>query len=125
MNLPASMFDDPRDWFFVATFFLSMATFISWIVFARLSMATIERKIMEEGYPRPCPWDGPGVRTITYAWAITIPVGRWNRLDNPFMDVPGALRHATRADRIRGWALMIPSHIMLIVGLIGWFVFDI
>lgn len=125
MNIPATMLDEPLDWFFVTALFLCTATFISWIVFARLSMARIERKIMAEGHPRPCPWDGPGARTLWYAWAITVPVGRLNPANDPLIDVPLVLRHATRADRMRGWALMVSGYSMLAVILIIWFAFDI
>lgn len=119
------MLSTAEGWFTLIVVIAAMTTFVSWIVFARLSMARIERAILSEGRPRPCPWDGPGARTLWYAWAIAIPVGRWNRLDDALMDVPGALRHANRADRIRAWILMVANWLLIAVCIIGWLMYDI
>lgn len=93
--------------------------FISWIAFARISMARIERRIVDDGEPRPCPWDGPGIRVIWYAWAITVPVGRFNPLDDPLMDVQGVRRHALARDRILGWTLMISGYALVSFAIVG------
>ncbi len=106
------MFETAQDWFYLSVIILFFLTAVTWITFARLSMARIEREIIRDGFPRPCPWDGPGARTIWYAYAISVPIGRFNRIDDPLIDVPLVRKYATRADVIRG-------RIFLIIGYLG------
>ena len=113
------MLDNPQVWdavIFVLSFFF-MA--IAWISFARLTMARIEREIKRDGLPRPCPWDGPGARALWYASAISLPVGRFNRADNPMIDVPLVRKYATRADVIRGRILLVTVYLGTVVTVIG------
>jgi len=62
-------------------------------------MARIERAILADGHPRPCPWDGPGARALRYARAIAFPIGRMNPADDKLIDVPLVRRYATVGDR--------------------------
>jgi hypothetical protein len=91
----------------------------AWVGFARLTMARIEREMKRDGLPRPCPWDGPGARILWYAHAISLPVGRFNRADNPLIDVPLVRKYATRADVIRGRLLLVFGYIFAIVAVVG------
>lgn len=107
--------------FFLVFGLLAMITFISWIAFARLSMARIEREMRADGLPRPCPWDGVGGRAIWYAWAIALPIGPWNRLNDPLIDVPRVRQYASRRDVILGRWLMGSGYTFVVIGVAGWF----
>lgn len=85
----------------------------SWLVFGRLCMARIERELKTEGIRRPCPWDGPGARIVWYAWAIAIPVGRFNKLDDPFIDVPLVRERATRQDKVIATVMLASTAAMM------------
>lgn len=108
-------------WYFVFMFGVFLIAGIAVIAFARLSMARIERQIMTDGFPRPCPWDGPGARILWYAHAIAVPVGRFNRVDDPLIDTTLVRRYATRADVIRGWVVLVFSYLYLAVVIVGGF----
>jgi hypothetical protein len=118
------MFETPRDWFYLSVLILFITMAIAWISFARLSMARIEREIIRDGFPRPSPWDGPGARILWYATAISLPIGRFNRADNPLIDVPLVRRYATRADIIRGRILLITGNLFAAVGVAGGLMLD-
>lgn len=94
-------------------------TAFSWIAFARLSMARIEQAIIRDGGERPAPWDGIGMRTVWYAWAIAVPVGHWNWRDDPTIDVPKVRSHATRFDRVLGASLLISGNFLAILSMFG------
>lgn len=85
-------------WIFGA---LMIATFVSWLIFARLSMARIERSMAKDGLPRPCPWDGPGARIVLYAYAIALPKKLAERLDIRLINDPLVRRYASGADWFR------------------------
>ena len=119
------MLESPKDWFFLISGLVGVAMLISMLMFGRLSMATIEKKIKRDGLPRPCPWDGPGARIVWYAYAIGLPVGRLNRIDDPMIDVGLVRQYATAADRIRAIVLLVSGNAFLVVLLIGAFAFDI
>ena len=102
--------------------FFSMA--ISWIAFARISMARIEREIEKDSLCRPGSWDGIGARALWYAHAVVLPLGKWNRPDDPFFDVLTARRYAQPIDRKLGLALMISGYSFCVLGLMGSWVFD-
>lgn len=104
-----SVLKEPIDVFFTAFGIITMIALPSWIAFARLTMARIEREIRTDGLPRPAPWDGVGYRVLWYLHAIIFPVGIWNRLDDPLIDVALVRRYSTRADIIRGWVFFISN----------------
>lgn len=118
------LFETPEGQFVAVFVLFMMTTFFSWIGFARLSMARIERRMQKEGLPCPSSWDGLGLRVLWYASAIAFPVGAFNRANDPFIDVLTVRRYSTRFDRILGSVLMVSGFLFLIVGLLGGLVFD-
>src|SRR5690554_2008907 len=111
-------------WLFWITGPVMITMFISWLIFRRLTMGRIERQIKADGLPRPCPWDGPGARIMWYAYAIALPVGRLNRVDDPFINVPLVRSYATRGDAVRGWMLIISGMLFGVIATVSWFVLD-
>ena len=105
--------------------FFAITTFLSWLCFARLSMARIEREMKRDGLSRSSAWDGVGLRVLWYVYAIVLPVGDWNRADDPMIDVPTVRRYATRFDRILGMILFVSGNLSVILILIGEVFFTI
>lgn len=87
-----------------------LTAMVSWLVFGRLSMAKIEKSIMAEGKPRPCPWDGVGGRLVWYAYAVALPESFFNDIDNRQLKTSDVKRYTTKADRLRAWVFMIAGH---------------
>lgn len=108
-------------WFYWAFMVAMIATFISWLFFGRLTMARIEKDIERDGLSRPCPWDGPGARIVWYAWAIAIPVGRFNKKDDPLINVSLVRHYANGFDRITATVMVISSGAFMVIGLYGSF----
>lgn len=104
------------DGLFWAAAFTIVPTLLTWMVFGRC-MARIERAIKADGKPRPCPWDGPGARIVWYAWAIALPVGRLNPLDDPLIDVKLVRTYANSFDRVTAMMMMLSSGALLAVTL--------
>jgi len=119
------MFESPKDWFFLVSGIVCMTMFVSMLVFGRLTMAAIEKKVKRDGLPRPCSWDGPGARIVWYAYAIGFPLGRFNRIDDPMIDVGLVRKYATPADRVRAIVLLTSGNLFLLMLLIGVVAFDI
>jgi hypothetical protein len=113
-----SLFKSAQGIFVFLSLIFIMVTSISWIVFARLTMARIEREIEAAGLPRPAQWDGLGYRVLWYLHAIIFPVGIWNRPDDPLIDVSLVRRYATRKDIIRGWIFFVANSTLLFLLLI-------
>lgn len=101
----------------VAAVVVALTMCVTWLAFGRLA-ARLERRIAADGVTRPCPWDGPGARIVWYAWAIAFPVGRFNRLDDPLIDVGLVRRYATRVDK-RVSVAMLSTTLALIVLMIA------
>ena len=101
-----------------------MAFFISWIAFARVTMARIERQIKADGLPRPAQWDGVGYRVLWYLHAIIFPVGIWNRLDDPLIDVPLVRSYATQKDIMLGWVFCFSGWLFCLILIIFLLFFD-
>ena len=112
-----------EDWFYATFGIVFMVMAISWIAFARLTMARIERRMREDGLPRPAQWDGVGYRALWYASAIAFPVGIFNLPNDPLFDVLTVRKYATPRDRIMGWAVMINGLLFVIIVFLGAFVF--
>lgn len=108
-------------WYYWACLSTGLATCFSWILFGRISMARIERLLKDKGISRPCPWDGPGARIVWYAWAIALPVGRFNRLDDPLINVPLVKRYSNRSDRVIARLMVLSTAAFLVAGFIGPF----
>lgn len=106
---------DLKIYFFWATAIVLALLFSSLLVFSRMSMARIEKRIQDDGLPRPCPWDGPGARIFWYAWALSFPVGRANREDDPFIDVPLVKSYATKFDEVRAIAFVVAQSLFIVL----------
>lgn len=106
---------DLEIWFFWVSLPVLIVTFISLLVFGRMSMAPLEKRMKKDGLPRPCPWDGPGARIYWYAWAIALPVGRANREDDPLINVPLVKSYATKGDVTRAIVFMVAQTLFLIL----------
>lgn len=101
-----------------------LTAFMSWLIFGRVTMARIEASLKEDGISRPCPWDGPGARIVWYAWAIAMPVGRLNQLDDPLIDVDLVRRYSRPSDRIIAVVMLFTTAVWLLVGFLGAWLFD-
>ncbi|WP_339805173.1 hypothetical protein [uncultured Marinobacter sp.] len=86
---------------------LGIAT-LSWPVFGRVSMGRIEKRIMADGLPRPCDWDGAGFRIILYVGALTIPKFMFNEHDEEPGKVNPKLvnKYAKTYDRVLAWVFL-------------------
>ncbi len=86
------------DIFFIASCIVAPGTLISMLAFARISVRRIERDMKSDGLPRPCPWDGPGLRIAAYMYAIGLPVSRFNSESDPMIDVKLVRSYAKPVD---------------------------
>ena len=106
-------------------FFATLITFpsmaISWISFARISMTRMEHEMKADGLPRPCSWDGIGARAVWMAWVIAIPIGPFNLINDPSIDVPTVRKYANATDRKLAIALMISLYSLSFIALTGGF----
>ncbi|MFA5530615.1 MAG: hypothetical protein WDA11_08100 [Thiohalomonadaceae bacterium] len=84
-------------------------------------MARIEREMKQDGFSRPYSWDGPGA--LWYAYAISLPIGRFNRADDPLIDVPLVRKYATRIDVILGRTLLIFGYLFVLFMLVAWLLY--
>ncbi|MCG8611691.1 MAG: hypothetical protein MI864_14280, partial [Pseudomonadales bacterium] len=57
----------PCDVFALAS--IMLWSFVSWLLFIRLSMIPMEKALKQKGV-NPSAWDGIGIRAVWYAWAI-------------------------------------------------------
>lgn len=110
------------NWFLWISLASIFAMAISWLTFGRFTMSRIEREIKAEGLPRPCPWDGPGARILWYAYAIAIPIGRFNRADDPTINAPLVRSYTKPADKFWGWALIVFGNVLAVLAVSGWLV---
>lgn len=115
-----TQFSEPMsDWFF--WFFLvgMLSTFITWIAFARLSMARIERALKADGADQGFHWDSLGGRIVFYALAIALPEKIAHRIDR-LIDVSLVRSYSTKKDWILGTAFLLAGDIWIIVSLIAF-----
>ena len=113
------LFESAEGIFVFVTIIAAFAMSFSWIAFARLSMARIEREMKGDGLTRPSGWDGVGYRALWYAYAIVLPVGDWNRADDPFINVPTVRRYAKPFDKKLGLVFMLSGFLFLFVVVLG------
>lgn len=90
-----------QDWYFLSILILALATAISWITFAQLSMRPIEKSMKNDGVLNGFDKGGIGGRIFDYAFAIALPEKLALRL-NSLMDVKLIRAYASEADRLRG-----------------------
>ncbi|WP_341936431.1 hypothetical protein [Marinimicrobium sp. C2-29] len=105
--------------FFWVSFPFLALMFGSWLGFARLTMARIEKQMKAEGKPRPCPWDGPGGRVVLYAYAIVLPQKLAKRIHVQLIDAPLIRRYALPKDRWLAFVLVISGSTMIFLGFWG------
>lgn len=105
-------------WFTVSFFGLFIVTALTWILFARFSMARIEQSIKKNGYPESFAWDGVGGRIVFYALAIVLPEKLANRIDR-LIDVSLVRRYATRKDWFFGVCYLVATNAWLVVSFVG------
>lgn len=96
--------------------FVCMA--ISWISFARISMARIEKDIKRDGLTRPASWDGTGARALWYSHAIVFPLSKWNLPNDPFFDVMTARRYSKPLDKTLGITFIVSSYSTILLTLV-------
>jgi hypothetical protein len=114
-----------EQWFAWTFMITALVMCFSWLIFGRLVMARIEKKITQAGEPRPCPWDGPGARIMWYAWALGFPIGRLNRLDDPLIDVALVRRYSSRRDRIIAIIMLSTTWALVALVVIATVIFDL
>jgi hypothetical protein len=116
-------FESGKNLFLLSTGISFLIMAVVWVAFARISMARIEKTMVQDGLNRPCPWDGLGGRAVWYAFAVGLPVGPLNPRNDPLIDVPLVREYARPLDRRLGLALVVSSLSFLLIGLSGKFVF--
>ncbi len=114
-----------ENWYYAIFSILMTVTFISWLGFARFSMARIEREMKKDGLLRSAAWDGVGLRVLWYVHAIALPVGDWNPANNPFIDVPTVRCYANRFDRILGMILFVSGNSWVIFIVVFGMILDV
>lgn len=105
-------------WFTVFFFGFFIATAITWILFARLTMARIEKDIKGGGHPESFGWDGIGGRIVFYALAIVLPARAATRIDK-LIDVNLVRRYATKIDWVFGFSFLIVADIWIFISFVG------
>ena len=112
------MFKSTQDWFYLCEIVLFILTAITWITFARLSMARIERDMKKDGIPESFVWDGIGGRIFFYSYAIAFPekvAKRFNRL----IDVSLVRRYSNNGDWLRGVMFLATTYTWIIFTFLG------
>lgn len=116
------MLENPKDWFLLTLLALFIATAISWICFARLTMGKIERTIKSKDAGNQFEWDGIGIRIVFYAYAIVLPERYALHLEKRLVHSTSVRSHANQADRISGLFFLISSNLFVLACLTGWFI---
>ena len=111
-------------WFTLLFFGLFIVMAITWIAFARLSMARIERSIKGDGLPDGFQWDGVGGRIVFYALAIVLPPKMAMRI-NQLIDVELVRKYATPRDWALGFSFLISGNTWIFITIVAMiFYFD-
>ena len=114
------MTDSSLETFWLGDLFLILlvSSIISWLVFASFSMRSIEKKMRTINKDKISKWDGPGWRVMWYAWAIFLPICRFNNSRDPLLDPVEVKKHVTRKDWLLAAWVFISIYGMIITGLI-------
>lgn len=86
-------------WFFWAFAVAIFLPLFSCLLFARITMAGIDRTVLNSTGKHPCAWDEFGVRSMFYAYGIVLPERQAMRLQRIF-DVANVRKYATRRDKL-------------------------
>lgn len=97
-----------------------MVAVISWLFFLTLSIWRIEKCILETGHPRPCPWDGLGLRAMWYAWAIGLPSKSSSDFERWMLDPKDLAPYTKPFDKLLANILLVSSYTLLACIIIDW-----
>lgn len=114
------MSKDAIFWYTIVVMVLFISMSATWIIFARLSMARIEKLIEEGVFQKNFQWDGIGSRIFLYAFAIVFPEKKAKRLSR-LIDVDLVRGHANRADWVRGVIFLCTTYSCIILVFVGFF----
>lgn|SRR5690554_715834 len=114
------MIENSKDWFLFTCLILLFVTAFSWISFARFSMARIEKAIKEEDGSNSFAWDGIGVRTIFYAYAIALPERFAIRLEQRLIQSSLVRSYSSQFDHINALTFLVSSNLLVVACLVGW-----
>lgn len=110
------------DILFIATilmFAFMINFFLSWLIFAHLSMRPLEKKLKALNKDSISQWDGPGWRVVTYAMKLVLPASFWGK--NTMLIDPHLLKQlATTKDKTLAFWLMLSGLLFVIVCI--WYV---
>jgi hypothetical protein len=111
------------DWFFWFFLIGALCTSVTWLVFARLSMARIKRKLKDGGAADLVPWDGISGGIVFIAHAIALPE-RYALKINRLIDVRLVRAHAQPKDRVLAVLFLLLADtwigVSLIAMIFGW-----
>lgn len=106
------------EWFFWFFLIGMLATFVSWIAFARLSMSRIERAMKNDGLIDAFTWDGVGGRIVFFAIVIVLPAKLTYRM-NSLMDVATVRKYSSSLDWLLGLLFLLSGDIWIFGSLIA------
>ncbi|PAU80717.1 hypothetical protein CK501_09915 [Halovibrio salipaludis] len=86
---------------------------LSWLLFLIFSVWRIEEAITSSGQPRPCRWDGVGMRTVWYGWIIVFNTNTFSALERSMLEPNEILPRFKVWDKVLGWVFMLSLHTML------------
>ena len=93
---------------------------VAWFTFLFASVWRIERRIQAAGEPRPCMWDGIGLRVMWYAWAIAFSTESFSQLERWMLD-PELVEPCLRStDKILAWIIIVSVYLLLVCNIIEW-----
>ncbi|MEH8018255.1 hypothetical protein MN202_13520 [Rheinheimera muenzenbergensis] len=88
--------------------------FLSWLIFAHLSMRPLEKKLKAANKDSISQWDGPGWRVVTYAIKLVLPASFWGK--NTMLIDPYVLKElATTKDKTLAFWLILSGLLFVIV----------
>lgn len=112
----------PDDIMFIATiimFAFMINFFLSWLIFAQISMRPLEKKLKVLNKDTISDWDGPGWRVVTYAMKLVLPASFWGK--NTMLIDPYLLKElATAKDKSLALWLMLSG--ILFIAVCVWYV---
>jgi hypothetical protein len=118
------MFVTSKDWLLLAILVLFIATAISWISFARITMSRLETKMKSKTGEDSFEWDGVGIRIVFYAYAIVLPERYALRLERRLIKSSLVRNYSTPIDRMLGCCFLISSNLFVLACLTGWLIWS-
>lgn len=112
------MLNSTVEWFYLFALIFFILTAIAWILFARLTMARIEKSMEADGLPKGFAWDGVGGRVVFYAYAIILSEKNALRIER-LIDVRLIRDYANANDWWRGLFFIVVTNLWLIITFVG------